>query len=152
MARKSKKTNVTPQRDTSRIANRQVVAAVARPSVQVSPFPRPAIVRSPAVIVDDARTYHPEGKNRPALTVRGTPARFKVAKSVKKNAPKLLKKSDPHVGRDATRASISFQAPQAVSTCVRRGTRREVLAALKKLGSRSGSGKKRRTWRSTTRC
>lgn len=108
--------------------------------------------------VSDRRVFHPSRVFRPAVLVDGRPVRRYVVA-----APRLVRPAA--VGRGARahpswRAPRLFELPHKVSfpdpvrtlVCVRRGTRREVLHALKYVGRGSGGGRKRRNELSEVTC
>lgn len=140
---KSNKTRV--QRDASDIATRRRV--LGTPAISFTPVVTPAdrTVRTPPV-QDDRRTFHPLGAHRPPVTVSGAKAQLTL-----KNRPRQVRKAIPTATgfiRQAkriasqTKAAVAFVGGAHVAVCIRRKTRRQVLAALRKF--RAGAGSKRR--------
>lgn len=157
---KSKSNSQSRQRDTSAIATRQRVL-VAQPSPipslgHVTPadrsIPRPA---AKVPVVDDRRTFHPLAEYRPVKTISGRNARL-VVKNRPRTKPGLIKAAvgylrAPKAVASQTKAALSWVDPSHVAVCVRRKTRRQVLAALKKFASGAGS-KRRHSPFSRVRC
>lgn len=83
----------------------------------------PRTLVSPQVLteVQDRRVFHPDGRQRAAISVDGTKTRQVAGRSYR----------------------INFAVPDRVMVCVRRKIRDEVLHALKLTGRGSGRGKKR---------
>lgn len=110
------------------------------PSLTVTRLPSaslPLVSRSfdlsaPLSEVEDRRTYHPLGPNRPARYSTGTTASYTL-KDRKHAKPHRLRNP---FGASQTRAAVAFADPSHVAVCVRRKTRREVIFA-------SGAGAKR---------
>lgn len=111
-------------------------------------------------VTADRRTYHPEGRVRPALTTSGTPARV-TASPVRQRGFSLPSRSSPKLGKLAKRVvpksttkpareMFGFKAPKRVWICIRRKMRRQVLHALKR--TRGVSGKRKRNYYSNVRC
>lgn len=90
-------------------------------------------------LIDDLRTWHPEGKYRQPKTIYGTKATTRIS-----DFPK----------RTGLQNKIQFERPFSVVTCRRRKERRETLFKLGKIGKgKKGSGRKRRmTIRSKIKC
>lgn len=91
-------------------------------------------VRSYLTEVEDRRTYHPAGKNRPTVSPR------------RHHTPKPSAASLVY-----SRARMVFGAPRHVMICVRRKIRDEVLHALGKTGKGSGRPRRRNQY-SKVRC
>lgn len=85
--------------------------------------------------IEDRRTYHPAGKQRPARAVQKANHRL-VAPSLRST-----KKTHP---RASVPREIAFHAPKSVLTCLRRSIRRQVVFALKKTGK--GARTKKHRW------
>lgn len=98
------------------------------------PSPAPP---APLRLIEDRRTYHPLGPDRPARQVSGHPSKpLQVKPSKKFRLP-------PQLG---------FSDPTRVVVCVRRKTRKEVLFALKKMGAGKRRRRPRRNWLSNIEC
>lgn len=128
-----------------------LIATLRVPSFQ----PLPLLPTSPLERlseVEDRRSFHFEGPNRPALMDDGTMARVHVV-----DRPKNRNRVKPRAFRfgpkiySQTKAVVAFQEPERVAVCVRRKARREVLFAKKRAG-RGGMRKPRRTWLSKISC
>lgn len=123
------------------------------------------VIRAP---IDDRRTWHPEGGNRPPLSFSGVPADFdrappvvsvpRTSKRYRAYSPGSKSKSTPSrtaPGRYGSpkllRAEfLTFSAPRSVIVCARRIVRKQVLHALKRLAP--GGKRGRRSWLSKVRC
>lgn len=81
--------------------------------------------------VEDRRTWHPLGEDRPTRTTSGHPTRPNMVAGA----------TSP--GRGRLPAQIKFADPGRTVVCVRRHQRKEVLFALKKTGKGSRSPKRR---------
>lgn len=91
----------------------------------------------PLQLIEDRRTYHPLGADRPARQVSGHPSKpLRVTPSRKFKIP----------------TQLGFTDPRQVAVCVRRKQRKEVLHALKKTGKGKRHRRPRRTWLSNIRC
>lgn len=110
--------------------------SVASLSELLGPSPPPAPVfvpplYSPLTEVEDLRTWHPEGDDRP---VRGVPSA-----ATRTYLPSF------------SSGQLAFANPSRVVVCARRHQRREVLFAMRR--TRKGAGaRRRRTWRSNVSC
>lgn len=155
-SKNSKTKKLHAPRDNSPIASRRLREHMPSPSVTISrTLPEiKARVREPLQQVEDRRTFHPDGKNRPALTKTGRPATVIAA-----NRPRPKAKSKAQVNRfgptvhSQTKGVITFEAPKETVVCIRRHRRKEVLFAKK----RTGKGGRRnrnpvRTWLSKISC
>lgn len=100
----------------------------------VRPYPTAPLL--PAI--EDRRTHHPLGTNRPARLVSGHPTKPHVVK------PSKFKRQLPF--------GLRFAAPQQTVICVRRKTRKEVLHALNKTGRGKPRRRPRRNWYSKIGC
>lgn len=136
MSRKSRR-----RRDTSAIANRRL-----------PPLSNLTRGLSPLLAIEDRRTWHPEGAQRPArsfnqsqhrLLVPAVPTRRPQSRPgrVGSGYPKLRSPSPV----------VAFGAPEKVLVCVRRKQREEVLHAKRKTG-KSGQKRPRRSWYSRISC
>lgn len=100
----------------------------------------------------DGRNFHPLGQFRPAATIRGGIATVGLAD----RQPKRTRSG--RIGRlllpgfSQTKAVRAFDAPKAVSVCIRRNQRKEVLHALRRAGKRGSQRKRRRTQWSHVSC
>lgn len=126
------------RRDTVVIANTRVLSDPVSPRFFRS--------FTPAVIIDDGRTWHPLGDDRPALRFSSVPARLTV---VDRPASRRARQAGFSFQPLQTKAVRAFARPDDVVTCVRRQERREVLFATNRA---RGSGAGRRTWRSKVKC
>jgi len=96
--------------------------------------------------IEDRRTWHPEGPQRPARTLSRARQRFTLVEPLKRNQ----KRTPAYSGVNAT---VAFAAPESVAVCVRRQQRKEVLHARKKTGRGKGRQKRpRRSWYSSISC
>lgn len=131
------KSNPTRRRDTSAIANQRLPVSINRPTVTSSPT---RFGFSPLRELEDRRSYHPDGRSRPARTFSSPGSRLTVVDRV--FAPRTAGRIDASRSYSAlwsgTRASVAFANPSRTIICVRRQQRREVLHALHK--TRSGRG------------
>jgi len=130
------------RRDRTQIANDPLSAILTAPTVTHA---------SPLTLIDDRRTWHPQGELRPFKTVQG--AVTHVISEVNRNVvrkqrgrtrllqPKAFSQAKLVFGDRSTQ-----RAAPGVLVCVRRQTRKEVIHALGKGGSRH----KRKVRRNTT--
>lgn len=96
---------------------------------------------SPLNLIEDRRLYHPDGPNRPVLSIDGLPSFVTLEPEVNRNVGRTRSQRTK-----STKARLVFSPVQTlmdtprangpVSVCVRRETRREVLFARGKGGSR----------------
>lgn len=119
------------RRDTSDIANRRLPRVVK--SSRTISFRH--LYSSPLTIFEDRRSFHPEGRVRPAASFNRSRHRLSLVASppashIRRGYTKL-----PSLW-DATKARIGFDVPDKVLVCVRRKMRREVLHAFRKTGKR----------------
>lgn len=101
-------------------------------------YPSPSLPSRPLVVPPepfDGRRWHPEGRNRPTPTVRGSAAATGAVQQSLSFLP----------------PTVSFREPTNVVECIRRAKRREVLFASGK-GGRGYRKPKRRSWRSNFGC
>lgn len=142
MARKRPRTSAYP----SRIANGFVYQALSHLDDLIQPLPSPSInslVRSPLTEVEDHRLWNPD--------------RVPSARSTKtwRNHPQLAPRRRLSGSTQPLKQiqALTFHAPKYVAICVRRGRRREVLHALKKIGKGAGTKKRpHRNYWSNVRC
>ena len=93
--------------------------------------------------IEDRRTFHPEGPNRPARSLSSSRHRLRVPKTPSRYQYSLKKSYVPH--------EIGFVDPERVLVCVRRRQRRQVMHAMKKAGKR-GQRRPRRSYYSSVSC
>lgn len=134
------------QRLAARIERRRVAFADANRRLLIAPRPRPPLLvvrrsfQSPVLRqLEDRRTFHPAGRQRPAagfflprhqLRV-ATPKRSVsvVTGPYQGVSPSAALFSSPPIG-------VGFVAPRQVAICIRRKTRREVIHARGIAGSK----------------
>lgn len=114
---------------------------VYRPPVIVRPrlILRPIVIRRPPVNLD-RRTFHPDGRFRPAPTLVRAARRLVVARPQK-----------PRLSVSQLNHRIGFAIPKKVLICVRRKERREVIFARRGHGKGARSPKTRNIW-SNVKC
>lgn len=100
--------------------------------------------------IEDRRTWHPEGKARPARSFDSSRHRLVVGQAQVKQAVRTGYTKLRHLALQVPKA-VAFQAPEKVLVCVRRQMRREVMHALKKAGKR-GQKSRRWSWYSNISC
>lgn len=155
MGRKRNKNKGTKEfsdeRDTSDVAS-----PAARPSV---PPPVNQPLDRPYQEIEDRRTFHPSGPNRPARRKTGAPARLQLRDPINASQRNKAKRFWDRLLREGrrstslqTKAKIGFNEPERVLTCVRRQRRKEVMHALRKTKRGAGSKRRRYTWRSQLSC
>lgn len=137
----------------------RVTAANAKRSLPLSdsyilsPFDRSRQLRFDFLrTIEDRRTYHPEGPQRPARGFQRARHRLTLAQPAR--PPQRLNKDGFARLRslgDPTRARVVFDGAPDVLVCVRRQRRKEVLHALRKAGKR-GQRRPRRSWYSKVSC
>lgn len=118
---------------------------------------RRSLVRTTPLVdlkaLEDRRTFSPDGFRSPAKSF--TTPRHRLTESI--TYPKSLQRKTlrytkyPTYSPVISTRRIAFENPEDVAICVRRKTRREVLHALKKTGSR-GQKPKRFSWYSSVSC
>lgn len=117
-------------RDSFHIANRRLPLSYS--NLTINPTLR---------FYEDRRTFHPEGRFRPARSFNKTRHRLvmsdyrKTRKNIKRN--NFIKSYGPPI-------SVGFREPERVLICVRRKRRREVMFALNKTGKGKGRQKRPR--------
>lgn len=99
------------------------------------------IVRQALSDTRDDRSYHPQGRRKPPVTLNLNRARLKVGR---KSLTRSL--------TDALPYGLSFANPGKVVTCVKRRVRKEVLHALKKTGGGRRRKPPRRNFWSEVSC
>jgi len=99
----------------------------------------------PMTSVEDRRTFHPDGLNRPFASFSRPRHRLEVTRALRQNIPATssLLWSVPK--------SVSFVAPKRVLTCVRRSIRKQVIFATGYSG-RNGAKKYSRNSASQISC
>lgn len=153
MGRKNRDRRREDERDLTPIASPQT----ARPS-----GPAPVIERAPRdlSVIEDRRTFHPEGVNRLPRRKTGAPAQFVLRHPDKARRGKSLAQRYLdgliHQGRRSAKTALQrgqreFQKPQDVLTCVRRQRRKQVIFAKRKQG-KGARARRRRNWRSEFSC
>lgn len=98
--------------------------------------------------IEDRRKHHPDGRNRPLKTTRGTrlpPHQLKTTKkiSVRRGPHGRPLKSKTVRVRTLT-ARLKFAAPKKTMICIKRKIRREVLLAFGRGGGRHKNPKRNR--------
>lgn len=122
---------------------------LSKPTIRLSPVVE-TIVRhtAPTALrdIEDRRTYHPQGKQRPARSIDKPTHRLVMpvhpkapAQNKRTQAPRM-----PH--------TVQFAAPKKVLVCIRRKTRKEVLHALNKTGKGARARHRRQSEYTTIRC
>lgn len=91
--------------------------------------------------LEDRRTWHPEGPQRPARSLRGSQHRFVVASDP--SPKRRVSSSRVEFFSPSVPVGVGFEKPREVALCVRRQQRREVLHARRKTGKR---GQKKPVW------
>lgn len=144
MGRKSRRDTSRRSAETFDFANE-----VASPSPKKRVESRPFVTHTAPKLtqIEDRRTWHPDGKTRPARSLNKSQHRLVIATN-RHTSPRST--NPVHTKKAATRAAylphqIQFQAPKQVLVCIRRKKRKEVLFA-KKL---TGKGARARRHRST---
>lgn len=149
MGRKSK--NRRQQRDTPKIASPLLLSRLTHP------------LPSPLKLIEDRRTYHPQGPNRPARSLTKANHQLKVAAPKKK--PTVIRGPGGAPMKSAARpkpfnplrpfsslpATVGFRSPKQVIICLKRKVRKEVIFAKKLSGKGSRSSRRRNNW-SSIRC
>lgn len=112
--------------------------------VPVAPLPSPLKPKlpHPLKLLEDRRAWHPDKLRRNAEAIPKRGSRLVVARPP--TATPHLSAKLPH--------RIGFDSPKAVSLCVRRHTRRNVLFALDLTRKGSGSRSRRRNQWSDVKC
>lgn len=163
MAKRSKPKSGTTAR--SHNPKNTIAKTTVLPTFQPSPsLPNVTFPTRPVLThVEDRRSYHPEGGNRPAKTVHGRPAVITTVNKARAaadwaNLPsKVAKARHAVINRfgakvySQTKGIRAFAVPTETIVCIRRQMRKEVLAAKRKLGG----GNKRHgklSWTSKISC
>lgn len=117
----------------------------ARPRLlsPLSPLPSTGL-NDPLSEVEDRRSFHPQGRHRPALYSTGP-------LKVKDRSPSKLQRRFGFAPRSQTKGVLTFANPSNVVLCVRRKTRREVLFATRRNGA-GGRRPRRRNWTTQISC
>lgn len=148
MGRKSK--NRRQQRDIPKIASPLLVPRLA------------LIPKSPPLqLIEDRRTHHPLGKDRPARSLKAAHHQLKVPKP----KPRVIRGPDNKPMKSAARpkfnplrpfsslpATVGFRSPKSVIICLKRKIRKEVIFAKKLTGKGSRKTNRRRNQWSDIRC
>lgn len=127
----------------ARIERRRVAFADATRRVLIAPRPPRLVVRrffqSPVLRqLEDRRTFHPAGRQRPAAGFYLPRHQLRVA--TPKRAVSVV--TEPYQGESPSTAlfsppvGIGFVAPRQVAICIRRKTRRQVIHAKGIAGTR----------------
>lgn len=101
--------------------------------------------------IEDRRTWHPEGINRPARLFHAPSARFRQIERPYRRPNEAVRSAAFTAFKSFAPAGIAFQNPSRVLICVRRNIRREVLHA-RGVAGRSGLRPPRRSWSSGISC
>lgn len=123
-----------------RALERDLFTPITRPRLLPLPLPVRTLPGLDLRPVEDRRTYHPLGRNRPALSISGRPHSLSLPRSVARAPGFFL--PGAVVFRDAPRISI----------CVRRKRRKEVIFALGRNGRGGSFRKPRRNQFSDVEC
>lgn len=122
-----------------RLNKRQRVISTPNANRRLSGFVRRYRRPSAVSLLEDRRTYHPEGPARPARGFRINRHRLIIA-APEPSAPG--RSVDLHL--EPVPIGIGFEKPRQVAICIRRHQRREVLHAMGKTGRGSRFHRKRR--------
>lgn len=98
--------------------------------------------------IEDRRTYHPQGKARPARSLNKSQHRLAIATS----KPAHVRSAKRSVGQARLPHAVQFEAPKQVLVCIRRKARKEVLFALRKTGKGARAKRHRQSYYSNVRC
>lgn len=104
--------------------------------------------------IEDRRTWHPQGKTRPARSFQSSQHKLKIATN-RHTSPRST--NPVHLKKAAARAAalphrVQFDAPQKVLICVRRQQRKQVLFALRKTGKGARAKRHRQSYFSSIGC
>lgn len=145
MARRSKNKGTTHNTYQSNYTDpMRDINIIASPLLRVS-------LPAPLTLLEDRRTYHPDGLFRSPAAVPRYSSRLVISP-----AKKWSKSNARNTVRSRVRlfesppATVGFQRPSRVALCVRRKTRREVLFARGSGGK--GNRKGKRTYTSQFHC
>lgn len=141
MSRKRRRRQEPDERDDFSVASREPAAR---------PLSPPPVGLQSLLEIEDRRTFHPEGDNRPVVRRTGAKAQ-KTLRDRLSRSPRQRVRFGPRV-RSQTNAVLGFVRPEGVVTCVRRHRRKEVLFAKKKAGRGGRQRPRRLTWRSQVGC
>jgi len=131
-------------RDAARDANASSLTRDALSSLLSEP--------EPLVSVSDGRLWHPEGDDRPVLSIGGRVARVVVHKRpIVARSNTLWSASGLPKGLQVP-VGLRYESPFFVLTCLRRKVRREIMFAKRKAGFGKRNRRPRRTWRSDVSC
>lgn len=125
------------QRLAARIERRRVAYADANRRLLIAPRPRPTllVVRrsfgSPVLRqLEDRRTFHPAGRQRPAAGFFMARHRLRVVNTARAStAPYLGDSPSTETFSPVVPIGVGFVAPRQVAICIRRKSRREVMHA-----------------------
>lgn len=133
--------------------------AVASPSLSqllspIKPTPRPIVTTAPKKLtkIEDRRTYHPQGPQRPARSVQKAHHKLRAI-SARRSSPQVVK--PPRRLRKAVQKlsdRIGFEGPRKVLICIRRRMRKEVMFALGKTGAGAKARTHHQSYYSSIRC
>lgn len=141
MARSKNRSTRSARRDTNDIANRRL----PRQEYTFNYEPIRTFRKNRSFSdVEDQRRFHPDNAARSPRGIRGQSVQIRTA-------PLRRGQSVGPSGKIRKTYTLAFGQPEAVTTCVRRQTRKEVINALRKNGKR-GQRAPRHTWRSKVRC
>lgn len=131
----------------------------------LTPWPEPTVTPPKPVLgaIEDRRLHHPDKPHQWPKTVRGRPAVVTTVNKLRKaadwgNVPKKLSRARQYAKNRFGEAAYSqtkgiraFAVPAETIVCIRRKTRRQVLAAKRRLGG--GNRKPHRlSWTSKISC
>lgn len=108
----------------------------------------------PLRVIEDRRTWHPEGPRRPARSFNSSRHRLKAApSSIQRTAqvPSGRFANPLKIWDTPATHQVAFERPQSVLVCVRRKIREQVLHALNKTGKR-GQKRPRFSYYSSIKC
>lgn len=118
--------------------------SVARPPS--SPLLSPLTEALSSPMLDDRRTYHPLGPQRPAVYSSGPQSDITLRDKSYGGRPRVPMSS-------GTKAAQVFGSPDATTICIRRHRRKEVLFAKRQAGRRGRKQRpRRRNWHSNIGC
>lgn len=107
-----------------------------KPLTAFSPSPE-KMLKNTLREIEDRRTWHPQGAQRPARSV--TRSQHKLVLPKKDSSPRLPSR-------------VAFDAPKQVLVCIRRKMRKEVLFAKRKTWKGSRARRHRHTYFSEVTC
>lgn len=101
--------------------------------------------------VEDRRTWHPQGKKRPAASL-DAPRHRLVVSSKPLSHPAPSRRAKPSVARATLPHTVQFAAPARVLICIRRKKRKEVLFAKKLTGKGARARRHRQSEYTGVKC